>query len=44
MSTIRIGIVGHGNLGRGVEAAVGRNADMEVAAIFTRRLHNTIAA
>lgn len=37
MSTIRIGIVGHGNLGRGVEAAVGRNADMEVAAIFTRR-------
>ncbi len=37
MSTIRIGIVGHGNLGRGVEAAVGRNPDMEVAAIFTRR-------
>jgi len=34
---IRIGIVGYGNLGRGVEAAVGRNPDMRVAGIYTRR-------
>lgn len=37
MSSIRIGIVGHGNLGLGVEAAVVRNPDMRVAGIFTRR-------
>ena len=34
---IRIGIVGHGNLGRGVEAAVAKNPDMVVAGIYTRR-------
>ena len=34
---IRIGILGYGNLGRGVEYAVEANADMEVVAIFTRR-------
>lgn len=34
---VRIGIVGHGNLGRGVEAAVGKNPDMRVTGIFTRR-------
>lgn len=34
---IRIGIMGYGNLGRGVECAVRQNADMELAAIFTRR-------
>ena len=37
MSKIRIGIVGYGNLGRGVEAAIGQNADMELVAVFTRR-------
>ena len=26
---IKIGIVGYGNLGRGVEAAIAQNADME---------------
>ena len=36
MST-RIGILGYGNLGRGVECAVLQNDDMELAAIFTRR-------
>ncbi|GAB1385621.1 diaminopimelate dehydrogenase [Melaminivora sp.] len=36
-SLIRIGIVGYGNLGRGVEAAVAHNPDMRVAGIFTRR-------
>ena len=35
--TIRIGIMGYGNLGRGVECAVKHNPDMEVAAVFTRR-------
>nr|WP_122012835.1 diaminopimelate dehydrogenase [Maliibacterium massiliense] len=33
----RIGIVGYGNLGRGVELAVGQNPDMTLAAVFTRR-------
>lgn len=36
MST-RIGILGYGNLGRGVECAVRQNEDMELAAVFTRR-------
>lgn len=35
--TIRIGILGYGNLGRGVECAVKQNPDMELAAVFTRR-------
>ncbi len=35
--TIRIGILGYGNLGRGVECAVKQNKDMELAAVFTRR-------
>lgn len=34
---IRIGIVGYGNLGRGTEAAILQNKDMELAAIVTRR-------
>ena len=34
---IRIGILGYGNLGRGVECAVEANEDMELAAVFTRR-------
>ncbi|MDO5602603.1 MAG: diaminopimelate dehydrogenase [Oscillospiraceae bacterium] len=37
MNKIRIGIAGYGNLGRGVEAAVRQNPDMELTAIFTRR-------
>ncbi|MBP3370960.1 MAG: diaminopimelate dehydrogenase [Clostridia bacterium] len=39
---IRIGIVGYGNLGRGVEAAVKNNEDMELAAVFTRRDPSTL--
>ena len=35
--TIRIGILGYGNLGRGVEAAVRQSPDMELKAVFTRR-------
>lgn len=34
---IRIGIVGYGNLGRGVEMAIAQNPDMKLEAIFTRR-------
>ncbi|MCJ7835584.1 diaminopimelate dehydrogenase [Cuneatibacter sp. NSJ-177] len=37
MKSIRIGIAGYGNLGRGVELAVQKNSDMELAGIFTRR-------
>ena len=35
--SIKIGIFGYGNLGRGVECAVKNNSDMELAAVFTRR-------
>ena len=35
--SIRIGILGYGNLGRGVECAVEANPDMEFVAVFTRR-------
>lgn len=35
--SIRLGILGYGNLGRGVECAVRQNKDMELAAVFTRR-------
>ncbi len=34
---IRIGIMGYGNLGKGIECAVKQNPDMELAAVFTRR-------
>ena len=35
--SIKIGIAGYGNLGRGVECAIKQNPDMELAAAFTRR-------
>ena len=35
--SIRIGILGYGNLGRGVECAVEANPDMEIVAVFTSR-------
>ena len=35
--SIRIGILGYGNLGRGVEYATEACEDMELAAVFTRR-------
>ena len=35
--SIRIGIFGYGNLGRGVESAIRQNPDMTLAAVFTRR-------
>ncbi len=39
---IRIGILGYGNLGRGVECAVKHNSDMELVAVFTRRDPSTL--
>ena len=39
---IKVGIFGHGNLGRGVEAAIKHNPDMELVAIFTRRDPSTL--
>ena len=41
---MRIAIYGYGNLGRGVEAAVRQNADMELVAVFTRRDPATVKA
>ena len=35
--SIRVGIFGYGNLGRGVECALAQNADTELVAVFTRR-------
>lgn len=37
MEKIRIAILGYGNLGRGIECAVGQNEDMQLTAVFTRR-------
>lgn len=35
--TIKVGILGYGNLGRGVECALRHSPDMELTAVFTRR-------
>ncbi len=35
--SIRVGIMGYGNLARGVECAIKQNQDMELAAVFSRR-------
>ena len=35
--SIRVGIFGYGNLGRGIESAIRQNSDMELVAFFTRR-------
>lgn len=39
---MKIGILGYGNLGKGVESAIRQNPDMELAAVFTRRNPNSI--
>ena len=39
---IRIGIMGYGNLGRGIECAIKQNDDVELAAVFTRRNPDTV--
>ena len=38
----RIGILGYGNLGRGVECAIKQNADMNLVGVFTRRSPETV--
>lgn len=40
--SIRIGILGYGNLGRGVECAIKHNPDMELVGVFTRRDPSTV--
>ena len=40
--TIRVGILGYGNLGRGVQLAMQYNPDMELVAVFTRRRPETL--
>lgn len=36
-ASIRIGIAGYGNLGRGVEASLSKNPDMQLVGVFSRR-------
>lgn len=40
---MRIGILGYGNLGRGIECAVAQNSDMELKYVFTRRKPETVS-
>ena len=40
--SIKIGILGYGNLSRGVESAIAQNPDMELVAVFTRRAPESI--
>ena len=42
MSKVRIGILGYGNLGRGVELAVSQNDDVELVAVYSRRDPDTV--
>lgn len=39
---MKLGILGYGNLGRGVECAIKQNSDMELVAVFTRRNPETV--
>jgi len=43
MEKIKIGIVGYGNLGRGVELSLEQNPDMELVAVFSRRDPSTLS-
>ena len=40
--SIRVGIMGYGNLGRGIECALKQNNDMELVAVFSRRDPSTV--
>ena len=40
--SIRIGILGYGNLGRGVECAINHNPDMALVGVFTRRAPESV--
>ena len=39
---MRVGIMGYGNLGRGIECAIKQNKDMELVAVFSRRDPSTV--
>ena len=39
---IRIGILGYGNLAKGIECAIKQNDDMELVAVFTRRAPESV--
>ena len=41
--SIKVGIMGYGNLGRGIECALKQNSDMELVAVFTRRDPKTVS-
>ena len=41
--SLRIGIMGYGNLGRGIECAIKQNQDLTLAAVFTRRAPETVS-
>lgn len=43
MKKIKVGIIGYGNLGRGVELSIQQNPDMELTAIFSRRDPKTLS-
>ncbi len=40
--TVKVGILGYGNLGKGIECAIKQNTDMELKAVFTRRAPETV--
>ena len=40
--SIRVGIMGYGNLGKGIECAIKQNPDMELVAVFSRRDPSTV--
>ena len=40
--SIRVGIMGYGNLGRGIECALKQNSDMELVAVFSRRSPDSV--
>lgn len=42
-NSIRVGIAGYGNLGRGVETAIHKNPDMQLVGIFTRRSPSSVS-
>ena len=39
---MKVGILGYGNLGRGIESGIRQNSDMELVAVFTRRDPSTV--
>lgn len=44
MNSVKIGIVGYGNLGKGVEMAISQNPDMALTAVFSRRAPEQISS